>query len=42
PQVKLLSDTQAAKLVATIDIGQVIQNKENLFFMGGLGVLKHI
>ena len=40
PQVKLLSDTQAAKLVATIDIGQVIQNKENLFFIGGSGTAK--
>jgi DNA replication protein DnaC len=40
PQVKLLSDTQAAKLVANVDIVEVIQNKENVFFIGGCGSAK--
>jgi DNA replication protein DnaC len=40
PQVKLLADTKAADLVATIDIAEVINHKENLFFIGGSGSAK--
>jgi DNA replication protein DnaC len=37
PQVKLLADTETAKLVEQIDISLVIDNHENLFFIGGTG-----
>jgi DNA replication protein DnaC len=40
PQVKLLSDTKSAHLVEAINIAQVIQNHENLFFIGGSGAAK--
>lgn len=40
PQVKLLSDTQASNLVATIDVADIIDNKKNLFFIGGSGSAK--
>jgi len=40
PQVKLLTDTKAANLVATIDVTEAINNKENLFFIGGSGSAK--
>ena len=40
PQVKLLTDTKAANLVATIDVAKAINNKENLFFIGGSGSAK--
>ena len=40
PQIKLLADTKAAKLVAAIDVIEVISNKKNLFFIGGSGSAK--
>jgi DNA replication protein DnaC len=40
PQVKLLSDTKASNLVATIDVADIIDNKKNLFFIGGSGSAK--
>jgi len=40
PQIKLLSDTKSAHLVARIDVKQLIQRRENLFFIGGSGSAK--
>jgi len=40
PQVKLLADTKAASLVTKLDVTEVINNKENLFFIGGSGSAK--
>lgn len=40
PQIKLLADTKAASLVSTIDVSDVINNQENLFFIGGSGSAK--
>lgn len=40
PQIKLLADTKAANLVRAIDISEVINKQENLFFIGGSGSAK--
>lgn len=40
PHIKLLSDTKAANLVATIDVLDVINSQKNLFFIGGSGSAK--
>lgn len=40
PQIKLLADTKAANLVEALDIAQVINNRENIFFIGGSGSAK--
>lgn len=40
PHIKLLSDTKAASLVSTVDVSDIINNRENLFFIGGSGSAK--
>ncbi len=40
PTIKLLSDTSQAKLVENIDIEKVIENHENIMFIGGCGSAK--
>jgi len=37
PSIKLLSDTSQAKLVQNIDLQQVVDNRENMMFIGGPG-----
>lgn len=40
PHIKLLADTRAANLVTGIDVSGVMENQENLFFIGGSGSAK--
>lgn len=40
PGIKLLSDTSQAKLTQNIDIHKVIDNRENIMFIGGSGSAK--
>lgn len=40
PHVKLLADTKAANLVARIDVREIMDNQENIFFIGGSGSAK--
>ncbi|WP_367364651.1 ATP-binding protein [Candidatus Tisiphia endosymbiont of Nedyus quadrimaculatus] len=40
PTIKLLSDTCQAKLVENIDIQKVIDNHQNIMFIGGSGSAK--
>lgn len=40
PGIKLLSDTSQAKLTQNIDIQKVVDNRENIMFIGGSGSAK--
>ena len=40
PSIKLLSDSSQAKLVENIDIQKVVDNRENIMFIGGSGSAK--